>query len=161
MTTGWIDGCTQQLGRRWQTIEVTQALEISERLSRDPAWCHLSPEHCADAYVRTVEEQRNVSPSAFVVAATFAQDGAASMQHAAAVAAATRVFGDAGVTPAAAARGWYERECWDRTGFSATEQPTDAELHAAVIWDRAEQAAVCAAEALGTARCTGIEVVWR
>lgn len=161
MTTAWIDGCMQQLGRRWPTIEVAQALEIAQRLSRDPARCQLSPEHCADAYVRTVEEQRDVSPSAFVVVATFAQDGAAAVQHAAAVAAATRVFGDAAVTPAAAARGWYERECWDRTGFLEAEQPTDAQLHAAVIWDRAEQAAVGAAEALGTVRCTGIEVGWR
>lgn len=153
----WIDHCAGQLGYRWPSMTAADALMIAGALAAEAAWRELSPEGCADAYVWSIEEVREIKPSAFEL--VFSPSSGPDAQRACAAAAA--VFRGAGRTPAACARGWFERDGWDRRGFiDDDEKPTAEEIEAAMAWDRAEQAAVDAygGEVTGGA---GLELLWR
>lgn len=153
----WIDHCAGQLGYRWPSMTAADALMIAGALAAEAAWRELSPEGCADAYVWSIEEVREIKPSAFEL--VFSPSSGPDAQRACAAAAA--VFRGAGRTPAACARGWFERGGWDRRGFiDDDEKPTAQEIEAAMAWDRAEQAAVDAygGEVTGGA---GLELLWR
>lgn len=170
----WIDRCAGQLGRRWLTIDPSQAWEIAarlsqnresdeSRLSQNGESDELTPEYCADAHVRQVEEARHVEPSAFVL--TFRCNGATDEQRTLASAAAEAIFREAGITPAGAARAWWERDGWDTGSYDADTPPlTDDESRAATAWDRAEDAAKKAC--LGPLQehqltGVGLDLLWR
>ncbi len=162
-TARWIDRCAEQLGRRWLTIDPTQACEIATKLSLDRKSYELTPEVGADAYVRQVEEVRHVEPSAFVL--TFRCDVATDEQRTLATAAAAGIFREAGITPAGAARGWWERDGCDGGSHDPDVLPlTDDESRAADTWDRAEGAAKKACVGpLQEGELTGVwlELSWR
>lgn len=163
----WIDHFAARLGYRWPSITPSQASKIAGSLAAEPAWREtspedgaeareLSPEDSADAYVWAVEAVREIKPSAFEL--VFAHSSGPEAQRACAAAAA--VFREAGVTPAAGARGWFERAGWDRRGFvDDDEKPSAEEIDAAMVWDRAELAAVNAygGEVAGG---DGLELLW-
>lgn len=153
----WIDHCAAHLGCRWPSITPEEASQIAESLAAEASWRELSPEGCADAYVWTNEAEREVKPSALEL--VFSQGTGPDAQQACAAAAA--VFREAGLTPAACALGRFERDGWDRRGFADDdEKPSADEIDAAMVWDRAEQAAVAAygREVTGGA---GLGLLWR
>jgi hypothetical protein len=146
----WIDRFASQLGRRWRSIDPSLASTHAMHRAQQSTWRNLDPETAADAYVRMVEERRPVEPSAFLLVFDDAQ--ADEDQNARAVGAAMEVFRQAGITPAAGARGWYERDCWDDLGFPEDQRPTDADLRAAQTWDQAVMAAEAATPGARQAR---------
>jgi hypothetical protein len=153
----WVDHCAGQLGFRWPSVTAAEASKIAGSLAAEAAWRELSPEGSADAYVWSVEEVREVKPSAFEL--VFSNSRGPDAQRACAAAAA--VFREAGVTPAAGARGCFERAGWDRRGFTDDDvKPSAKAIDAAMAWDRAEMAAVDAygGEVTGGA---GLELLWR
>lgn len=101
-TTLGIDRCAVQLGRRWPTISPERAAAIAAYLAVETPLRDLSPEHGADEYVRSLEEEAPVEASAFVLVCTC--DGADDDLLGRAVAAAEEVFLDLYVSPARAAR---------------------------------------------------------
>jgi hypothetical protein len=156
----WIDHFAARLGYRWPSILAEEASKIASSLATEGAWRELGPDDSADAYVWSIEEVREVKPSAFelVFSNSSGPDAPDALR---ACAAAAEVFREAGLTPAACARGWFERAGWDRRGFiEDDERPSDDEIDAAMAWDRAELAAAKAygGEVTGSA---GLELLWR
>ena len=70
--------------------------------------------------------------------------GATSEELQRGVAAALKVFSDAGVHPFMAADGRFRREAWDIGGFQNSDI-TDEQLAAAKVWDKADAGALEAA----------------
>jgi hypothetical protein len=142
MDGDWIDRFAAQLGRRWSAIAPSLASTHAMRCALQSEWRKLEPETAGDVYVRMVEEQQQIDPSAFVL--VFDDAHADEDMKTRAVGAAMAVFGQAGVTPAAGARGWFDRDRWDDMGFAEEARPSDFELQAALVWDQATMAAVSA-----------------
>jgi hypothetical protein len=155
----WIDHFAARLGYRWPSISAEEASKIASSLATEGVWRapELGPEDSADAYVWSIEEVREIKLSAFEL--VFANSNGPDALRA--CAAAAEVFREAGLTPAACARGCFEREAWDCRGFvEDDERPSEEEIDAAMVWDRAELAAVAAygGEVTGGA---GLELLWR
>lgn len=157
----WIQRCADQMARRWPSMDRPRAAWLASEVAQQPAWRGFGPEAGADAYVRSIEEQVDVEPSAFVL--TFRCEGASAERCSAAVAVAQDVFRAAGMTPAAGARGWWERDGWDRAGFTDDESRSKTHIDAAMVWDRADQAATdaCGGSQADQPAGGSLELSWR
>jgi hypothetical protein len=162
MDGDWIDRFAALLGRRWRTIDPSLASTHATSCAQQSEWRKLELHAAADGYVRAVEERQQIEPSDFVLVLDDAH--ADEDMKTRAVGAALAVFEQAGVTPAAGARGWFERDRWDDTGFEEDARPADPELQAARVWDQATMAAESASRSEVKTHDPGrgaLELRWR